>query len=97
MARAKPGAAAVTWLHGDATTLPRSQVDLAVMTGNVAQVFVTDEDWAATLRGLHAAVRPGGHLVLETRRPERRAWEEWDGQRSGARCPAWARSSCAPR
>ena len=59
---------------------PALQVDLAVMTGNVAQVFVTDEDWAATLRGLHAAVRPGGHLVLETRRPERRAWEDWDGR-----------------
>ena len=80
LARAKPGAAAVTWLHGDATALPPLQVDLAVMTGNVAQVFVTDEDWAATLCGLHAAVRPGGHLVLETRRLERRAWEEWNGQ-----------------
>ena len=80
VARAKPGADAVTWLHGDATTLPRLQVDLAVMTGNVAQVFLTDDDWAATLRGLHAALRPGGHLVFETRRPERRAWEEWDGR-----------------
>ena len=80
LARAKPGAAAVTWLEGDATTLPAGvEVDLAVMTGNVAQVFVDDEDWAATLRGLRAAVRPGGHLVLETRRPERRAWEDWDG------------------
>ena len=79
VARAKPGADRVTWRHGDATTLPTLRVDLAVMTGNVAQVFVTDDEWAATLRGLHAAVRPGGHLVLETRRPERRAWEDWDG------------------
>ncbi|MET1059151.1 MAG: class I SAM-dependent methyltransferase [Nocardioides sp.] len=77
VARAKPGADAVTWLLGDATTLPPLQVDLAVMTGNVAQVLLTDDDWVATLRGLHAAVRPAGHLVLETRRPERRAWEEW--------------------
>ena len=80
LARAKPGAAAVTWLDGDATTLPPLHVDLAVMTGNVAQVFLTDEDWVATLHGLHASVRPGGHLVLETRRPERCAWEEWDGR-----------------
>jgi len=80
LARAKPGSAALTWLHGDATTLPPLRVDLAVMTGNVAQVFVTDAEWSATLRGLRAAVRPGGHLVLETRRPERRAWEEWDGR-----------------
>ena len=47
------------------------------MTGNVAQVFLADEDWARALRSIHAALRPGGYLVFETRRPERRAWEEW--------------------
>jgi ubiquinone/menaquinone biosynthesis C-methylase UbiE len=77
VARSKPGAQAVRWVHGDATTLPGLQVDLAVMTGNVAQVFVTDEEWAATLDALHAALVPGGHLVLETRVPERAAWREW--------------------
>jgi hypothetical protein len=64
-------------VHGDATTVPTSDVDLAVMTGNVAQVFLTDDGWAQTLQGIHAALRPGGHLVFETRRPEHRAWEEW--------------------
>ena len=47
------------------------------MTGNVAQVFLADQDWARTLQGIHAALHPHGHLVFETRRPERRAWEEW--------------------
>jgi SAM-dependent methyltransferase len=74
IARAKD--ARVTWIHGDATTLPDLQVDLATMTGNVAQVFLGD-DWERTLRGVHSALRPGGHLVFETRRPERRAWEGW--------------------
>ncbi|WP_456844330.1 class I SAM-dependent methyltransferase, partial [Cellulomonas sp. P5_C6] len=46
LARAKPGADAVRWLDGDATTLPPLRVDLATMTANVAQVFVTEEDWA---------------------------------------------------
>ncbi|WP_199424835.1 class I SAM-dependent methyltransferase [Actinotalea solisilvae] len=78
VARGKPCADAVTWIEGDATTLPPLAVDLATMTGNVAQVFVTDEAWAATLAGVARAVRPGGHLVLETRVPERRAWLEWD-------------------
>lgn len=77
VAKSKDRAGRVTWIHADATTLPRLDVDLAVMTGNVAQVFLTDDDWARTLRGIHAALRPGGHLVFETRRPERRAWEEW--------------------
>ena len=51
--------------------------DLAVMTGNVAQVFLTNEEWLGTLRVLHDVLVPDGHLVFETRIPERRAWEEW--------------------
>lgn len=81
VARGKPLAGRVTWLHGDATTLPPMQVDLATMTANVAQVFLTDEDWDATLRGVHGALRPRGHLAFETRVPDRRAWESWGGSR----------------
>lgn len=83
--RAKPGAGQVRWIHGDATALPPLDVDLATMTGNVAQVFLTDDDWAATLRCTHAALRPGGHLMLETRDPARQAWREWDREHSLAR------------
>ena len=77
VARGKPSADRVRWLHGDATTLPPLQVDLVTMTGNVAQVFVTDGEWAHALRGMFAALRPGGHLVFETRDPSREAWLEW--------------------
>jgi SAM-dependent methyltransferase len=78
VARAKPGAQRVRWLHGDATSLPELHVDLATMTGNTAQVFLTDEDWSATLRGIHAALRPSGHLVFEVRDPARRVWLQWN-------------------
>ena len=77
VARGKPGAEAVTWLVGDATTLPPMQVDLATMTANVAQVLTTDAAWEATLTGIRRALRPGGHLVFETRIPQVRAWERW--------------------
>lgn len=77
VAKSKDRTARVTWVHGDATTVPALGADLAVMTGNVAQVFLTDDEWAQTLQGIHVALRPDGHLVFETRRPERRAWEEW--------------------
>ena len=85
VARAKPGAGAVRWLEGDATSLPSLQVDLATMTGNVAQVFLTDAEWASTLSGVLAALRPGGRLVFETRDPARRAWLDWTREHSFTR------------
>jgi SAM-dependent methyltransferase len=77
VARGKPGADRVRWIHGDATSLPPMRVDLATMTGNAAQAIVEPADWDGTLRGVRDAVRPGGHFVFETRDPARRAWEEW--------------------
>jgi SAM-dependent methyltransferase len=77
VARAKPNAGRVRWIHGTAATLPPMQVDLATMTANVAQAIIDPPDWEATLRGVHSALRPGGHLVFETRDPARRAWLEW--------------------
>jgi SAM-dependent methyltransferase len=80
VARAKPGADRVRWYLGDAATLPPLQVDLVTMTGNVAQVFVTNAEWDSALRGAYAALRPGGRLVFETRDPARRAWREWNAE-----------------
>ena len=78
VAQAKPGADRVRWIHGDATSLPPMQVDLVTMTANVAQAIVGQAEWEATLRGMRAALRPGGHLVFETRDPTYRAWEKWN-------------------
>lgn len=78
VARAKPGADRVRWIHGDATGLPPMQLDLATMTGNVAQAIVDPDDWSGMLRGIHDALRPDGHLVFETRDPSYRGWEEWN-------------------
>jgi SAM-dependent methyltransferase len=77
VARSKPGAELVRWVHGDTMTLPPLSVDAAFMTGNVAQVFLTDDEWSATLCAIREALGPGGWLVFETRDPSRRAWEEW--------------------
>jgi SAM-dependent methyltransferase len=78
VARRKPGAEKVRWVHGDASAAAGLDVDLVIMTGNVAQVFVDDEEWHATLGAARAALRPGGRLVFETRDPARRAWEGWN-------------------
>lgn len=77
VARGKPGAERVRWIQGDARGLPPLAVDLATMTGNVAQAITAESDWHATLGGVHDALHPGGHLVLETRDPAREAWREW--------------------
>lgn len=77
VAKSKDKTGAVTWIHADAANVPAFGADLAVMTGNVAQVFITEDDWARALQAIRAALRPRGHLVFETRRPERRAWEDW--------------------
>ena len=78
VARSKPGADVVRWICGDATTLPELRVDLATLTGNVAQVFLTDDDWLGSLSGIRAALKPGGRLVFETRDPARKAWLGWN-------------------
>ncbi len=82
VARAKPGSERVRWICGDATDLPPLQVDLATMTANVAQAIVDPQAWQKTLRGAREALRPGGHLVFETRNPAGRAWEEWNRESS---------------
>jgi hypothetical protein len=56
----------------DAFDGPRD--DLAAYVGIAAELGAGR---VRVLRAIRAALRPGGYLVFETRRPERRAWEEW--------------------
>ena len=78
VARGKPGAQQVRWIHADAMVLPMLQVDLATMTGNTAQAIVDPKDWDAALVGVRNALRPGGRFAFETRDPADRAWERWN-------------------
>jgi ubiquinone/menaquinone biosynthesis C-methylase UbiE len=80
LARRKPIADRVTWVHADAARVPAVDADLAIMTGNVAQVFLTDDDWDTALRAIHTALRPDGTLVFEVRDPAQRAWQGWTRQ-----------------
>ncbi|MEV5386588.1 class I SAM-dependent methyltransferase [Streptomyces sp. NPDC052721] len=82
VARAKPGSDRVRWICGDATALPPLRADVATMTANVAQAIADPHTWRETLRGAYEALRPGGHLVFETRDPTGRAWEEWTRENS---------------
>jgi SAM-dependent methyltransferase len=82
VARGKPQAEAVEWVVGTAPDVAadpahRDRHDLAMMTANVAQVFLDDEDWLATLRAVRSCLCPGGWLAFETRVPADRGWEQW--------------------
>jgi len=49
-------------------------VDAVTMTGNVAQVFLSDEEWLVALQACQRALRAGGHLIFEARDPAANAW-----------------------
>jgi SAM-dependent methyltransferase len=76
----RPCGRGVRWIDGDASCLGTPGADLAIMTGHVAQFFLTEESWHAALSALHAALRPGGHLAFESRNPGAREWEQWTGE-----------------
>jgi SAM-dependent methyltransferase len=77
VARGKPGAEKVDWRLGFSDRADTASVDLAVMSGHVAQLFVEDDGWAKMLGDLHRALSPGGILAFETRNPSAKGWERW--------------------
>ncbi|SAL22616.1 methyltransferase type 12 [Caballeronia arvi] len=89
VARARPDGDTVTWIEGDAKALPFvGAADLLVMTGHVAQVFLDDASFVATLDAARRALRPGGAIAFESRNPAARAWENWTPERSLRRIEA---------
>jgi len=97
VAQSKPCADRVRWLVGTAEVYDGPPVDLVTMTANVAQVFVSDQDWNTCLSACYASLRPGGWLAFEVRDPQRRAWRDWTPEhtrrsvpaRAGGRVTAW--------
>ncbi|MCU1361131.1 MAG: class SAM-dependent methyltransferase [Ilumatobacteraceae bacterium] len=77
IARRRPQGDRVTWIEGRAEHIGTPAADLAIMTGHVAQFFVTDDSWIGALIALRAALRPGGRLMFESRNPLVREWERW--------------------
>jgi SAM-dependent methyltransferase len=80
VARRRPYGDRVHWIVGDASRAAALDADLAIMSGHVAQFFLTDEEWHVTLTALHAALRPDGKVALESRNPDAREWEDWTAE-----------------
>ncbi len=71
-----------TWIEGTIKDIQQTIVDVVVMTGHVAQVFLDDGDWKETLFSAYKALRSGGYLVFESRNPEQRCWTSWNKEKS---------------
>lgn len=77
VARERPDGASVRWVDGGPAEVAGVGADLAIMSGHVAQFFLTEDAWHGALVGLRAALRSGGALAFETRNPAAREWESW--------------------
>ncbi|MFN7126941.1 MAG: class I SAM-dependent methyltransferase [Allorhizobium sp.] len=83
VARAKDRESKVEWVHAPAAefTLP-VRFELAIMTGHVFQVFLDDAETLAALRNIHRHMAPGGRLILESRNPQDKAWQNWTREKT---------------
>lgn len=86
-ARSRPGGDTVEWLLGTAADVPAESTDLVVMMGHVAQYFVDDDGWVATLGEIRRTLRAGGWLTFETRNPALDWGGRWTEERTRARWP----------
>ncbi len=88
VARRQPGAERVQWIEGDSKALGTPGADLLIMTSHVAQVFLDDAAWDATLRDIYNALCPGGRLAFESRNPDYQGWKQWTREDSFVRYPS---------
>jgi len=78
IARGRPGAARVTWVHAAGQELERPErFGLVYMTGHAFQALLSDAAAVAVLRNAGRHLAPGGRLAFDTRNPLARAWLRW--------------------
>jgi len=77
VARQKPFSDQIQWIHGDAQKLEGLQADLVLMTSHVAQFLLEEKSWQSMLTAAHKAIKPGGHIMFDSKNPLAKPWERW--------------------
>jgi SAM-dependent methyltransferase len=86
-ARERSGGDLVAWVHGTVADVSRTDADLVVMTGHVAQYFVTEDAWREVLTQCRRVLRDGGVLAFEVRQPDRGWAQRWTRERTERTLP----------
>jgi SAM-dependent methyltransferase len=69
----------IEWVLGTAADAAwDAEFDLATMVGHAFQCLIGDDELAASLAAIRAALAGGGQFAFETRHPAARAWESWN-------------------
>jgi ubiquinone/menaquinone biosynthesis C-methylase UbiE len=72
----------VQWIKGGYEKLEGLQTEMVLMTSHVAQFFIDDEEWQKMLKATHKTLKPGGHIVFDSRNPLTKPWEKWTRETS---------------
>lgn len=77
LAKMKPHAQHIQWHVATSDVLASNTYDAVMMTANVAQVFLGDDDFQAVLHDAYRVLKTGGHLLFDTRNKDAKIWEAW--------------------
>lgn len=77
IAREKPYADKVRWIHGGYEKLDGLQADMVMMTSHVAQFFLEDKEWQAMLEVSNTALSRSGYILFDSRPPVFPPYQTW--------------------
>lgn len=85
IARKKPDAEKVRWIEGGYEKFEGLEADMVLMTSHVAQFFLEDKEWNAMLQASRKALKPGGHIMFDSRTPIFPPYQTWPTEESPRR------------
>ena len=80
VARRKECSGDLRWIEGGYEKLDGLRADLVLLTSHVAQFLIDDREWREFLAAAHGALRPGGHLLFDSRNPAVDAFATWPSE-----------------